>query len=94
MAPSEDFRFLPHSSPVLCSRFLYHEQYMGVDVTCQPLFLPLSISYLGTFSMWSCSNQRLCTEALRIPTKMNADVPIPVAAPLASACEGTEDQAQ
>ena len=39
--------------------------------------------------MWSSSNQKLCIEALGIPTKMNADVPMPI-----TACEGTEDQAQ
>lgn len=94
MAPSEDFRFLSHSSSAFCSSFLNHEQYLGVDFTCQPLFFPFSVSYLGTFSMWSSSSQRLCIEALGIPTKRNADVPMPVAAPLVSACEGTEDPAQ
>lgn len=94
VAPSEGFRFLSHSSPVFCSRFLYHEQDMEVDFTCQPRFFPFSVSYLGTFSMWSSSNQTLCIEALGIPTKINSDVPVPVAAPLLSACEGTEGQAQ
>lgn len=89
MAPSEDFRLLPRSSPVFSSRFLYHEQY----VVAISLFSPFSLSYLGTFSMQSSGNQRLYAEAQGSPANVNT-VLMPIAAPLVPPCEETEDQAQ
>lgn len=35
---------------------------VGADFTFQPLFPPLSLSYLGSFSTWSSDSLGLCTE--------------------------------
>lgn len=51
-------RFSSRHSPVLHRRFLN----CGADFTWQPLFPPLSVSYLGSFSTWSSDHLGLCIE--------------------------------